>query len=92
MYIYIYLHLHKYIILYLFLNQYKSDAYANEVVDDYLKSSTLERSLSDLDNLECEGEISYNECKFAVKGMTKNPKAPGLDGICIEFIKRFGHY
>ena len=50
---------------------YKSNACTNEVVDDYIKSSTLERSLSDLDKLKCEGEISYNECEFAVKGMKK---------------------
>ena len=49
---------------------------------------TFERSLSDLDKLECEGDISYNECELAIKSMKTN-KSPGLDGICIEFYKKF---
>ena len=72
----------------LYADLYKSDACANEVIDHYIESSTLERPLSDLDKLECEGEISYNECEFAVKSMKKN-KALGLDGICIEFYQTF---
>ena len=67
---------------------YKSDASAREDVDHYLESVTFERSLSDLDKLECEGDISYNECELAIKSMKTN-KSPGLDGICIEFYKKF---
>ena len=56
---------------------YKSDAYAREDVDHYLESVTFERSLSDLDKLECEGDISYNECELAIKSMKTN-KSPGI--------------
>ena len=70
---------------------YKSNACANEVVDDYIESSTLERSLSDLDKLKCEGEISYNECEFAVKGMKKT-KLQVWMGYVLNFIKSFGQY
>ena len=48
----------------------------------------MEKSLSDLDQLGCEGEVSFNECELAVKNMRKN-KSPGLDGICIEFYQKF---
>ena len=67
---------------------YKSDASAREDVDHYLESVTFKRSLSDLDKLECEGDISYNECELAIKSMKTN-KSPGLDGICIAFYKKF---
>ena len=71
---------------------YKSDASASEDVDHYLESVTVERSLSDLDKLECEGDISYNECELAIKSMKTN-KSPGLDRICVNFIKKsFHHY
>ena len=71
---------------------YKSNACTNEAVDGYTETSTLERSLSDLDNLRCEGEISYNECELAVKGMKKKPKLQVWMGYVLNFIKSFGHY
>ena len=69
----------------------KSGASAIEDVDHYIESVTLERSAADQDKLECEVDIAYNEYEAAIKSMRTN-KSSGLDGICIEFYKRFWHY
>ena len=37
---------------------------------------------------KCEGEFGTSECKVAIDKMKKN-KSPGLDGISIEFYKKF---
>ena len=51
-------------------------------------SLNTERILSDLEKASCEGEITLDECTLAVSKMKIN-KSPGLDGICIEFYKKF---
>ena len=57
-------------------------------MDTYINSINLERTLDDVDQMICEGNINYSECELAVKNMKRN-KSPGLDGICIEFYQVF---
>ena len=48
----------------------------------------LETSLSDIDKNYCEGQITEKELKRAIENMNRN-KAPGPDGIPIEFYQHF---
>ena len=66
---------------------YATKHIANEDIDAYLNNLTPENKLSDLQKEACEGEITLDECALAVTKM-KNNKAPGLDGLCIEFYKK----
>ena len=69
-------------------NLYTSSQTEDKAIDSYLGSLNTERTLSDLEKDSCEGEITLDECTLAVSKMKIN-KSPGLDGICIEFYKKF---
>ena len=69
-------------------NLYTSSQTEDKAIDSYLGSLNTERTLSDIEKDSCEGEITLDECTLAVSEM-KISKPPGLDGICIEFYKKF---
>ena len=50
--------------------------------------SSLECKLSDDDANSCEGELTIEECTYALNQMPKN-KSPGVDGLPAEFYVRF---
>ena len=54
---------------------------------DYVSSQTINQ-LTNENRQTCEGLITQDECKRAVFAMQKN-KAPGSDGISIEFYQMF---
>ena len=57
-------------------------------MDEYLSRIRPENILNDLEKDSCEGAITLNECTMALARMENN-KSPGLDGICVEFYKKF---
>ena len=72
--------------------KYYSQLYGKENFDvnkmrDYIFSQTI-NELTDESKQTCEGLLTENECKQAVFAMQKN-KAPGSDGISIEFYQVF---
>ena len=48
----------------------------------------MTRTLSDSDRDECEGEITLDEVRSAIKYFT-NDKSPGCDGLTAEFYQTF---
>ena len=61
-------------------NRYAAKSFSNNL--NILK-------LSDDEKLSCEGKILLNECKLILETFQNN-KAPGNDGIPVEFYKVFG--
>ena len=59
-------------------------------IKDYLNNTNMLNILSENEKKLCEGFIQKYECDAVLKHM-KNNKAPGLDGIPIEFYKTFWH-
>ena len=55
----------------------------------YLNKINLKNALSLEDSNICEGNISYNECKYVVFNKISGNKSPGLDGLPIEFYHTF---
>ena len=43
-------------------------------------------SISEADNIKCEGVLTEYECFNSVKNM-KNNKSPGSDGLTTEFLQ-----
>ena len=60
-----------------YTNLYRSKASHDAEVDRYIESIDMEKSLSDLDQLGCEGGVSFNECELAVKNMKKKISLQG---------------
>ena len=57
-------------------------------IKDYLMNTHMVNILSNDEKKTCEGTVTKQECSEVLKHM-KNNKAPGLDGIPIEFYKTF---
>ena len=58
-------------------------------MEDYLTSIDTPK-LSDIEMQECEGTLTLEECRATLSTFKTN-KAPGNDGLPIEFYKRFWH-
>ena len=69
---------------------YQSTNPCKKDIDNYLKQIKAEKKLSVEESNSCDGKISYDECKTIIKLMKDN-RAPGLDGISVEFYKTFWH-
>jgi hypothetical protein len=69
---------------------YSSNAANDGNVDTYLSSFDMNnfRTLSNIDRDMCEGLVTLQECTSALDIIKKN-KAPGLDGLSIEFYVKF---
>ena len=75
------------------LNTFYSDLFSSVPTDSVVQSSLLSNFPCPLPCDEarlCEGPLTPHECLCALKGMAKN-KAPGLDGLPVEFYLRFWH-
>ena len=67
---------------------YSSKNIPNNEINDYLNEITLPNTLSQEDKEMCDIFPSIAECAQAVFNM-KNNKAPGSDGLPVEFYKMF---
>ena len=59
-----------------------------EETKKYLESLKEYKKLNDSESNTCEGEITVDECTDAIFKMKLN-KAPGLDGLNVEFYRAF---
>ena len=66
---------------------YKSNECSEELIDSYLANVDIPQ-LCSIEADMCEGLITIDEATEALKGMKMN-KAPGLDGLSVEFYKEF---
>ena len=71
-------------------NLYQSTNPSKEDIDKYLEQIKPEKRLSSEELNSCEGKVTYDECISVIKLMKDN-RAPGLDGISVEFYKAFWH-
>ena len=67
---------------------YKSNPSQEDDIDLFLESLPEEKILNDMQSLQCEGLITFEEYTVALKKMKHN-KSPGLDGITTEFYQAF---
>ena len=70
-------------------NFYKT-LYTSEKTDNSAEKFLLNKmtiTLSDSDREACEGEITHDEVRSALKSFTNN-KSPGCDGLTAEFYKK----
>ena len=69
---------------------YKSTNPDNEKLTKYIENTKVHNKLSTCNNEseKCEGEITIEECTNAIFKMKLN-KAPGLDGLSVEFYRKF---
>ena len=73
--------------------EYYSDLYRDksskvQEIKMFFDSIVPEKQFSDEMREKCEGEFGTSECKVAIDKMKKN-KSPGLNGISIEYYKKF---
>jgi hypothetical protein len=54
------------------------------LTSNYIFDTKLENRLQDQDQSICDGKITKAECSNAINNMKSN-KAPGLDGLTVEF-------
>ena len=67
---------------------YSSKQVSDEDINEFTDSITLEHALTNEEQEICEGHVTIEECDKAISKMKLN-KAPGLDGLTIEFYKCF---
>ena len=66
-----------------YANLYRGNGIDPNCVNDYVSSQEM-KYLSTDEQVHCEGQMNVQECKQAVFSMKRN-KAPGIDGLQIEF-------
>ena len=54
------------------------------LTSNYIFDTKLENRLQDQDQSICDGKVTEEECSNAINNMKSN-KAPGLDGLTVEF-------
>jgi hypothetical protein len=67
---------------------YKSTNPDNDKLKKYIENTKVHNKLSNNESEKCEGEITIEECTNAIFKMKLN-KAPGLDGLSVEFYRKF---
>ena len=67
---------------------YKSTNPDNDKLKKYIENTKVHNKLSNNESKKCEGEITIEECTNAIFKMKLN-KAPGLDGLSVEFYIKF---
>ena len=60
----------------------------NDKLKKYIENTKVHNKLSNNESEKCEGEITIEECTNAIFKMKLN-KAPGLDGLSVEFYRKF---
>lgn len=72
------------------LKRYYSLLYISEgcVPDTFYTNVANNKKLSDEQALDCDGQLSSEECKTALFSLSNN-KSPGSDGFSVEFYKHF---
>ena len=73
------------------ITSFYSDLFRSQATDNISRASLLRRVSSTLSSIEaqsCEGLLSLEECKVALFGMARR-KAPGSDGLPMEFYLKF---
>ena len=58
------------------------------LTSNYMFDTKLENRLQDQDRSICDGKVTEEECSSAINNMKSN-KAPGLDGLTVEFDREF---
>ena len=69
-------------------NLYQSTAPCNTKIKKYINETNLKNQLNDKESTQCEGKFSVKECTDAIFKMKLN-RAPGLDGLTVEFYQKF---
>ena len=69
-------------------NYKKSTNPDNDKLKKYIENTKVHNKLSNNESEKCEGEITIEECTNAIFKMKLN-KAPGLDGLSVEFYRKF---
>ena len=69
---------------------YDSSNPYEEEVKNYIKDTCINKKLNDNESIVCEGKVTVSECTDAIFKMKLN-KAPGLDGLTVEFYRKFWH-
>ena len=59
-----------------------------EHIQQYINDTKIDNKLSEIDNQTLEGEFTLEECTQSVFNMKLN-KAPGIDGLSVEFYRTF---
>ena len=67
---------------------YKSTNPDNDKLKKYIENTKVHNKLSNNESEKCEGEITIEERTYAIFKMKLN-KAPGLDGLSVEFYRKF---
>ena len=67
---------------------YQSTNIENEKLKKYNENAKVQNKLSNNESEKCEGEITIEEYTNAISKMKLN-KAPGLDGLSVEFKRKF---
>jgi hypothetical protein len=67
---------------------YKSTNPDNDKLKKYIENTKVHNKLSNNESEKCEGEITIEECTNAIFKMKLN-KVPGLDGLSVEFYRKF---
>jgi hypothetical protein len=66
---------------------YKSQKPSVPKINQYLEKIELDHILSDGESMICDGKITEDECQFIIFNKMKPNKAPGIDGIPVEFYR-----
>ena len=69
-------------------NLYSSNNPELKEIEQYLENIKEHKKLGDHESNKCEGEITEEECNEAIFKMKLN-RAPGLDGLNVEFYRKF---
>ena len=75
------------------LSSFYSDLFTASVTDPLSQTALLGNITSSLPSDQaalCEGHLTLEECSVALQGMARR-KAPGLDGLPMEFYVKFWH-
>ena len=73
------------------LSSFYSDLFSASLVDPHIQADLLENLSSPLSGDQsslCEGHLSVEEVLSSLRGMAR-PKAPGLDGLPMDFYLKF---
>ena len=71
-----------------YANLYKANQPDKSLLEQNIFETNLEKKLNDHDKSICDGTLTVDECSDAIFHMKLN-KTPGLDGLTVEFYRKF---